>query len=139
ASSDARFDAGDVEVGPRFVVSHAADRTVGSHSVTLDGSPYAGTLTDSAAPFFLTRAVVSRVASESDTTNNDLNFLGVFLGPASPAAPAALVIRGRDDTDRLSDDPNDTISLVGGSDLTIAGSLTPVPIMVASAEVSEIR
>jgi hypothetical protein len=69
------------------------------------------------------------VADETDETNNDLNFVGVYHRPASPAP---LVVRGRDDAD-------DAITLTGGMAVVITGNLAAEPFVVAAENVSTIR
>ncbi len=131
---------GDLEVGPRISVTNPADRTVGSHSILFDGLPYAVSIADLDVSFVLAVADIGMTVLETDETNNDANFVGVFHRPAS-AAP--LVVRGRDDTDRnTGDDPADdllfrTVGGKGGFDVEISGSFGIM--QVPAAEVSEIR
>ncbi len=144
ASDDPRFDAGDTERGPRFNVSDPALLAVGKHKLTIDGAPYADALADiDAVPFFLAVADPAHAVPETDTSDNDASFLGLFHNaPATLSADAhPLVVRGRDDRDRYAnDDPNDRVEIArAGSDLVITSTLTRLPVALAMGSVSDVR
>lgn len=139
-SNNARFDAGDSESGPRLAVNAAADLTAGTHTIGFNGLSYTAFLADASAAFFLIAADVDDLIAETDETNNDRNFIGVFFSPAGAGAGIA-VARGADDTDRnSSDDPNDIVNLTAtGSNLTISSSLLPSPVVVPLSAMTELR
>src|SRR5262249_41886089 len=113
-----------------------ADCTHGFHTITITDPEVLAALANPAVPFVLAVADAANVAAEADETNNDVSFVGIYQ-PAD-SAPAPLVIRGRDASDRLSDDANDTITISGSEELTISGTLTPQAFTVPAALVSEI-
>jgi uncharacterized repeat protein (TIGR01451 family)/CSLREA domain-containing protein len=139
-SADARFQVGDTEQLPRFTVSAAADRTVGTHTLLIDGTPYAGLIADLNSTFVVVMADPSNVLVETDETNNDISFIGVFHRPVSGMP---LVVRGRDDTDRYTtDNPNDIVTLrpvVSTSGTELEGTGTFGTFRVPNGEVSDIR
>jgi CSLREA domain-containing protein len=137
-STDPRFDGADKERGPRFLVNDPKDLTVGLHSVRLAGDPYQAALASLDVPFFVARASARDAAGnqivEASSTNNDINFIGVFHVPGTP-----LVLRGKDDTDRYADKAGDTITLSGASTLTVAADFLAQPVAIASDSITEIR
>jgi len=136
-SGDARHDGGDAESGPRINVTDPAFLAVGTHTVTVSGAAYEAGLLDPAVPFFLALVDAGQaVPDETDETNNDLNFMGLYHRPASPAP---LLIRGGDDTDRRADDPNDMVELTGGAAVSVTSRFTASPLAVPWADVASIR
>jgi VCBS repeat-containing protein len=145
ASSDATFDAGDIERGPRLPIT-AADRTPGVHTIRFDGKPYAAFLSDLAVSFFLAQADSAGAIGDEEPGNDGRNFIGIFQEPAvAPRSrvprgkrpqPRPLVVRGHDDTDRYGDNPNDTIKIDGGKrkSLVLSSSFTPRPLTVSASE-----
>jgi Ca2+-binding RTX toxin-like protein len=155
-SLDARFGPDDIEWSPRLAISSPADRTLGEHTITVDAAPYAAALTDLDMPYFLALADIPSAQPtgarrrgaapkpvgaihEADETNNDIHFVGLFYQPAAAATP--LVIRGRDDTDRSSDEPDDrvTITTPGAGLVRFETDLIDAPVTAAATQVSEIR
>ncbi len=144
ASPDVRFDAGDTELPPAFPVTNAADLGPGVHTVAFDAAPYGVALTATDVAFFVTRAFVRPVngvvAPESDLTNNDLNFIGVFHVPGGP-----LAVRGRVDSDRRNgadlplDSPDDVIGIIGGATTTVTGNIPAGLVAVPALGVTEVR
>jgi Ca2+-binding RTX toxin-like protein len=138
ASADARFDAADAERRPRLLLTDPTQLTVGPHTVRFSGIPYRSILNALDNPFVVTRGQVIDAAgvalAESDTTNNDLNFVGLFHEPGTP-----LLIRGKDDTDRYLDNPDDVIAITGGATLRIEADFLAAPISVPVASITEVR
>jgi Ca2+-binding RTX toxin-like protein len=138
-SGAARLGMGAVPAGPRVPVTASADLAVGSHSVAIEGSAYAAFLADLGIPFLLVQADPDDAVAETDEGNNDLNFVGVFHVPADHSETGVLVLRGRDDTDALADDPADTVSITGGATLQLVTTLSPQPLDIPATQVSEVR
>jgi CSLREA domain-containing protein len=138
ASADARFDNADAERPPRLQVTSPADLAVGAHTIRFSGAPYAPILNSLDIPFVVTRGQIVDAAgtalAESDSTNNDINFVGLFHEPGLP-----LVIRGKDNTDLYVDNPDDTIFITGGATTTVMADFLAGPIMIATSAITEIR
>ena len=119
ASADARFDGTDSERGPRILVNDPALLAPGEHLLILSGVPYEQTLLDPDVNFVLAVADVNNLVPETDETNNDINFRGIYHRPQSPAP---LVIRGNDAGSRYALGPGgdvDVIVLFGGAPLGV--------------------
>jgi hypothetical protein len=137
-SSDARFDGSDEERGARIPISDPAWLSPGDHTFTFDGSAYAPSLIDMAVPFFVARARWIAGLFDEDETNNDRNFIGLYR---SSLANAPVMIRGRDDTDRYDDNPNDLVTIAKGKKhkVAVTSGFTARPFQVSNKDAAEIR
>lgn len=130
-SNDARLDASDVEVGSRVTVSGAEDRSIGVHTVSgLDLANLRRALSDIAVPFVLAVIDPDLRLRESDRSDDS----AIFVGVALDAELSILAIRGRDDTDRIDDNPSDMVEVITmpGGPMTIVFNAFPFSVPEAS-------
>lgn len=136
-STNARFDAAARSIGPVLTISDPALLTLGNHTITFSGTPYAEQLLDADNPFVLAVANPDFALRAGVLGVGDMNFTGIFQdNTVSPA----LMIRGRDPFGRAPGDPNDVVEITStGTEMVVNGNIRPAPLAVSYQDVNEVR
>lgn len=137
SSPNARFDRAARLAGPTITVTDPAFLTVGTHTIVVDGTPYAEALLDADNPFVLAVANPDSAVNQGLLGIGDINFTGAYQA-ATSGTP--LMLRGFDPNGRAVGDANDRVEVTStGTTFTVNASLLAAPINQPLTETSELR